>query len=136
MALKGKQLSLISKLLALLFVFVCFGLKVFAKIEIPINDTIKVALFAALIFAPVDISLWMETFFTAFTGLRSASINNPPELLKTNQKDNGWMSLAQNKDTYVSAIKAYRDLYKSSLKEAKEAIDGYVANQQSNRGYE
>lgn len=87
MALKGKQLSLISKLLALLFVFACFGLKVFAKIEIPINDAIKVALFAALIFAPVDISLWIETFFTAFTGMRTGFVKGSLELTSETAKE-------------------------------------------------
>jgi hypothetical protein len=62
MILKGKPLSLLSKLLAVFFVLLCFCVNVFTSFNIPMDDVIKVALFMALVFSPVDISLWMETF--------------------------------------------------------------------------
>lgn len=66
MELKGKQLSLGSKLAAVVFVLLCFMVTLVTGIEIPVNDTIKIGLFMALIFAPVDISLWFETLSACF----------------------------------------------------------------------
>ncbi|MDE5899334.1 MAG: hypothetical protein K2H09_08755 [Treponemataceae bacterium] len=63
MELKGKTLSLLSKVLALVFVIVCFVVSVVARIPIPIDDTIKVAVFVALVFSPVDVSMWIQNFF-------------------------------------------------------------------------
>jgi hypothetical protein len=62
MELKGKQLSLWSKLGALFFLLACFALIVFAKIQFAVDDAIKVSIFIALLFSPVDISLWLEKF--------------------------------------------------------------------------
>jgi hypothetical protein len=62
MTLKGKPLSLLSKLLAVFFVLLCFCVNIFTSCKIPMDDVIKVALFMALVFSPVDVSLWMETF--------------------------------------------------------------------------
>jgi hypothetical protein len=67
MELKGKQLSLWSKLGALLFLLVCFSLIVFAKIQFAVNDAIKVSIFIALLFSPVDVSLWLEKFSPGIT---------------------------------------------------------------------
>lgn len=65
MELKGKTLSLLSKILAVVFVLVCFFVSVVTRIPIPIDDTIKVAVFVALVFSPVDVSLWIQNFFGA-----------------------------------------------------------------------
>lgn len=62
MSLKGKQLSLMAKIIALVFVIICFVVMVVTGVDIPIDDAIKVAIFAALVFSPVDISLWIENF--------------------------------------------------------------------------
>jgi hypothetical protein len=63
MNLKGKQLSLLSKILALVFVLICFTITIVTHIPIQINDVIKVALFIALIFTPIDVSFWLEKIF-------------------------------------------------------------------------
>lgn len=63
MEFKGKTLSLLSKVLALAFVMVCFIVSVLTGVEIPVDDTIKVAVFVALVFGPVDVSLWIQNFF-------------------------------------------------------------------------
>ena len=75
MTLKGKPLSLLSKLLALVFVLFCFCVNIFTDFKIPMNDVIKVAIFMALVFSPVDVSLWME----AFAGIRQRVENVPEE---------------------------------------------------------
>lgn len=60
MELKGKQLSLAAKIAAVVFVLLCFAVMLITKIVIPINDVIKIGVFIALVFSPVDISLWLE----------------------------------------------------------------------------
>lgn len=60
MELKGKQLSLGAKLAAVFFVVLCFVVMLVTKIVIPMNDVIKIGIFIALVFSPVDISLWLE----------------------------------------------------------------------------
>jgi hypothetical protein len=81
MILKGKQLSLGSKILAVLFLFLCFAISIFTEIKISIDDAIKIALFMALVFSPVDISLWMETFSTILGQIKISSreANPPPD---------------------------------------------------------
>lgn len=64
--LKGKPLSLSSKLVAVLLVFTAILAEIITGKTLPINDVIKAAIFIMLVFAPVDISLWMETFLSAF----------------------------------------------------------------------
>lgn len=73
--IKGKPLSLLSKLLALVFVLFCFCVNIFTSFKIPMNDVIKVAIFMALVFSPVDVSLWME----AFAGIRQKRWVTPCE---------------------------------------------------------
>ena len=60
MELKGKQLSLGAKLASVFFVLLCFVVMLIIKTPIPMNDVIKVGTFIALVFSPVDISLWLE----------------------------------------------------------------------------
>lgn len=62
MELKGKQLSLGAKLAAIIFALLCFALMAFFPVHFTANDVIKIALFIALVFSPVDISLWIENF--------------------------------------------------------------------------
>lgn len=63
MELKGKQLSLGAKLGAIFFVLLCFVVMIVCKVAIPIDDALKVGIFIALVFSPVDVSLWIEKFF-------------------------------------------------------------------------
>ena len=62
MELKGKQLSLGAKIAAVIFVLLCFVVMLFSQIEMPMTDVISVGIFIALVFSPVDISLWIENF--------------------------------------------------------------------------
>lgn len=63
MELKGKTLSLLAKILAIVFVIACFVVSLVTRIPIPMDDTIKVAVFVALVFSPVDVSMWIQNFF-------------------------------------------------------------------------
>lgn len=61
--LKGKQLTLIAKAYAALVVTAALALKVSGALPgISIDEVIKGAVFVVVIFAPVDISLWIEKF--------------------------------------------------------------------------
>ena len=66
MELKGKQLSLGAKIAAVIFVLLCFAVMLTTKIVIPINDVIKIGTFIALVFSPVDISLWLSQYGKCF----------------------------------------------------------------------
>lgn len=70
MKLKGKQLSLSSKMLAVFIACTALFMEIITGVTIPMNDVIKVSLFVALVFSPVDISLWVETFFQSFSSGR------------------------------------------------------------------
>ena len=62
-ALKGKHFTLIAKAYAALVVTVALALKVTGIYPaIQLDEVIKVMLFIVLIFAPVDVSLWIEKF--------------------------------------------------------------------------
>lgn len=63
MELRGKTLSLLAKILAIVFVIACFIVSLVTRIPIPMDDTIKVAVFVALVFSPVDVSMWIQNFF-------------------------------------------------------------------------
>ena len=64
MELKGKQLSLWAKIIAIVFLLVCFAVSIFTGVVVPINDAIKVSLFVALLCcSPVDVSFWLEKMF-------------------------------------------------------------------------
>lgn len=62
--LKGKQLTLGAKLVAAAIVIISYGAKAagFAP-TLNVDDAIKIAAFVAVIFVPVDASLWVKTFF-------------------------------------------------------------------------
>ena len=57
----------------MIFVLLCFCVSIFTNFKIPMNDVIKVAIFMALVFSPVDVSLWME----AFAGIRQRTETLP-----------------------------------------------------------
>ncbi len=62
-ALKGKHFTLIAKAYATLVVTVALALKVTGIYPaIQLDEVIKMVLFIVLIFAPVDVSLWIEKF--------------------------------------------------------------------------
>jgi len=74
MKLKGKQLTLYAKIAASLVVVSSLALKAFGEAPaLKIDDAIKVGAFIATIFAPVDVSLWLEKF----TSKRTDAV--PPE---------------------------------------------------------
>jgi hypothetical protein len=60
MDLKGKQLSLMSKLLAGVLALVLSLLKGFGIIDLLMTDILLLGTFLALLFSPVDVSLWIE----------------------------------------------------------------------------
>lgn len=61
--LKGKQLTLGAKIAASIIVVLALGAKAFNLApDLIIDDAIKVAAFIATIFAPVDVSMWLEKF--------------------------------------------------------------------------
>ena len=60
--MKGKELSLISKVFAGVFVLVAWVLNAVFRWDVQTWDIIQVGLFFGLIFSPVDVSLWLEKF--------------------------------------------------------------------------
>lgn len=61
--LKGKQLTLLAKAYAAIVVTTALALKISGVYPaINIDEVIKGALFVVAIFAPVDVSLWIEKF--------------------------------------------------------------------------
>lgn len=60
--MKGKELSLFSKILAGVFVVVAWILSAVFRWEVATWDIIQIGIFMALIFSPVDVSLWLEKF--------------------------------------------------------------------------
>lgn len=64
MELKGKPLSLVAKLLAIAIVVAALAAKAAGIAPgLAIREAIEVAAFVALLFAPVDVSLWLEKVF-------------------------------------------------------------------------
>jgi hypothetical protein len=62
MELKGKQLSLASKILSGLMVLAIYILSLVYHWNIAVSDLIAVGTFIALLFSPVDVSLISEKF--------------------------------------------------------------------------
>ena len=60
--MKGKQLSLVSKVFAGAFVLVAWVLSAVFGWDVETWDLIQIGIFFGLIFSPVDISLWLEKF--------------------------------------------------------------------------
>jgi len=63
MELKGKPLTLASKVVAALVAFSGLLAKVFVDPELEIDAFIKVGAFIAGLFVTVDVSLWLENIF-------------------------------------------------------------------------
>jgi len=62
--LNGKLLSHWSKLFSILIVIASWIVKMVTDVSIEMNDAIKVALFVALVFAPIDVSIWLKILAT------------------------------------------------------------------------
>lgn len=62
MDLKGKQLSLGSKVFAGLFVLATYVLSLIYRWNITVSELISVGIFIAALFSPVDVSLIAEKF--------------------------------------------------------------------------
>jgi hypothetical protein len=60
--MKGKTLSLTAKIIAGVFVIVMILLKSLGFVDIPVTDVISVGAFFALLFSPIDISIWLDKF--------------------------------------------------------------------------
>ena len=58
--MKGKQLSLISKLVAGVIVLALSVLKGMGIVDLAMSDILSLGVFIALLFSPVDVSLWIE----------------------------------------------------------------------------
>ncbi len=63
MELKGKPLSLGAKILGALIAVAGLALKATIAPDMPIDAVLKVAGFGVVIFASVDVSLWLEKIF-------------------------------------------------------------------------
>jgi len=62
MDLKGKQLSLASKIVAVVIVIICLTVNAVTPFTVPMDDAIKAAVFVALAFSPVDVSMWINNY--------------------------------------------------------------------------
>jgi hypothetical protein len=60
--MKGKQVSLWSKIGAAVFVVAAFSLSAIFKWDLDVWDVIQVGLFLFVLGAPIDVSLIIETF--------------------------------------------------------------------------
>jgi hypothetical protein len=60
--MSGKELSLKSKIFAGAFVLVAWLLNAIFRWNIATVDIVYVGIFLALLFAPVDVSKWLEKF--------------------------------------------------------------------------
>ena len=60
--MKGKELSLFSKIFAGIFVVAAWVLSAVFRWEVATWDIIQVGIFMGLIFSPVDVSIWLEKF--------------------------------------------------------------------------
>lgn len=61
--LKGKQLTLLAKAYAAVVVTIALALQISGVYpDLNVDEVIKGALFVVVIFAPVDVSLWLEKF--------------------------------------------------------------------------
>ena len=59
---KGKFLSQWSKIIAVLIMLASWFIKLATNIDIDMDDAVKVALFVALMFYPIDVSIWLSVF--------------------------------------------------------------------------
>ena len=62
--LKGKPLSLGAKIIGALIAVTALVMKATISPLLDIDAAIKVAAFVVLVFAPIDVSMWMKNIFT------------------------------------------------------------------------
>jgi hypothetical protein len=62
--LKGKPLSLGAKIIGALIAVSALVMKATVAPLLDIDAAIKVAAFVVLVFAPIDVSMWMKNIFT------------------------------------------------------------------------
>jgi hypothetical protein len=71
MELKGKPLSLGAKILGAVIAIGALALKATVSPMLDIDAAIKTAAFVVLVFAPIDVSMWMKNIFTPLANARS-----------------------------------------------------------------
>jgi hypothetical protein len=64
MELKGKPLSLGAKIIGALIAVSALVMKATVSPTLDIDAAIKAAAFVVLVFAPIDVSMWMKNIFT------------------------------------------------------------------------
>ena len=72
MELKGKPLSLGSKILGAVIAVAALGFKATMSPELDIDAALKVAAFVVLVFAPIDLSMVLGNIFTPLSTIRRA----------------------------------------------------------------
>jgi hypothetical protein len=68
--LKGKPLSLAAKIIGALIAVSALVMKATISPLLDIDAAIKVAAFVVLVFAPIDVSMWMKNIFTPIANAR------------------------------------------------------------------
>jgi hypothetical protein len=76
MELKGKPLSLGSKILGVFIAVAALGMKATVSPDLDIDAAIKVAAFVVIVFAPVDLSMVMGNIFTPLASARKGGEYN------------------------------------------------------------
>jgi hypothetical protein len=71
MELKGKPLSLGAKILGAVIAVSALVMKATISPGMDIDAAIKVAAFVVLVFAPIDVSMWMNNISTPFANARA-----------------------------------------------------------------
>jgi xanthine/uracil permease len=69
--LKGKPLSLGAKITGAFIAVIALIMKATVSPLLDIDAALKVAAFVVLVFAPVDVSMWMKNIFTPIAGART-----------------------------------------------------------------
>jgi hypothetical protein len=69
--LKGKPLSLGAKIIGAFIAVTALVMKATVSKDLDIDAAIKVAAFVVLVFAPVDVSMWMRNIFTPIANARA-----------------------------------------------------------------
>jgi hypothetical protein len=69
--LKGKPLSLGAKIIGAFIAVAALVMKATISPMLDIDAAIKVAAFVVLVFAPIDVSMWMKNIFTPIAGVKA-----------------------------------------------------------------
>jgi hypothetical protein len=70
--LKGKPLSLGAKIISVFIAVGALVMKATVSPMLDIDAAIKVAAFVVLVFAPIDVSMWMKNIFTPLANARAS----------------------------------------------------------------